>query len=496
MNKILNKIKEKDQYFILLYSFLCVLGISFNIYIANSDELWNFFNIYKMSNGYLIYEELNVIITPIFFYIGSFLLNFLGQNIFVFRIYNCIILIFLFFFLYKIMREIGLSRFISFLVINFFMVTGNFLVIRGGANYNTLALTISFIGICILLQDKFHKKMFLIQGIIGALVFLTKQNIGIFYSIGYCIYILCSKDKKIKEILKYILVFMCINICFCLILYFQGNLFDFINYCFLGLNEFANNNVTVDFIYFSCLVTVLLLTIFFIILNKKIDNKFDNEKKRNLKILICFSIPFLLIAYPIANRLHCIISGYLLFILFIYVIFQIVLGGINKIKIKNKQIIESILLVIVGTVLISLSFANLINWFRFVFSEEKYYNYEDPFFGGIISEEMYNNIQNVSKYIEETENEVIIMSPKAAFYMINFNINHKDFDLPLKGNFGKEGEKGLIKQIKKLENVNVLIEKDEEKLNWQESLILRNYIMENMNCVGEIEEFLIYEKKS
>ena len=194
--------------------------------------------------------------------------------------------------------------------------------------------------------------------------------------------------------------------------------------------------------------------------------------------------------------MHCIISGYLLFILFIYVIFQIVLEGINKVKIKNKQIIESILLVIVGTVLISLSFANLINWFRFVFSEEKYYNYEDPFFGGIISEEMYNNIQNVSKYIEETENEVIIMSPKAAFYMINFNINHKDFDLPLKGNFGKEGEKGLIKQIEKLENVNVLIEKDEEKLNWQESLILRNYIMENMNCVGEIEEFLIYEKKS
>ena len=70
MKNIIEKIKRKDNIVIFILFFLISLGISLNIYLESSDEVWNFQNVYKMYNGFKIYEEINVIITPLFFYMA------------------------------------------------------------------------------------------------------------------------------------------------------------------------------------------------------------------------------------------------------------------------------------------------------------------------------------------------------------------------------------------------------------------------------------------
>ena len=67
------------------------------------------------------------------------------------------------------------------------------------------------------------------------------------------------------------------------------------------------------------------------------------------------------------------------------------------------------------------------------------------------------------------------------------------FDLLFMGNFGKDGENGMLKQISELKNTNILIEKDENNLCWQESKKIKKYIQENFKCVGQINSFYIYE---
>ena len=64
--------------------------------------------------------------------------------------------------------------------------------------------------------------------------------------------------------------------------------------------------------------------------------------------------------------------------------------------------------------------------------------------------------------------------------------------MPYKGNFGKDGEEGLLNKVKKLENTEILIEKNENDLIYQESTITREYIKENLEKIGEVEEFEIY----
>ena len=86
-----NFIKTYDNIFAIILFFLCIFGTILNARITNEDELWNFQNIFKMYNGYKIYQDANVIVTPLFFEIGEKIFKILGANILSFRIYNIII---------------------------------------------------------------------------------------------------------------------------------------------------------------------------------------------------------------------------------------------------------------------------------------------------------------------------------------------------------------------------------------------------------------------
>ena len=86
MNKI-KKIYKYDNIILIVLLFVFFLG-SFNVALSNSDEAWTFSMIYQMNKGYTIYKDINVIITPLFFYLIKFIFGIFGANFVVYRLCN------------------------------------------------------------------------------------------------------------------------------------------------------------------------------------------------------------------------------------------------------------------------------------------------------------------------------------------------------------------------------------------------------------------------
>lgn len=123
---------------ILIMLPLCLISINNELIIG--DEIWNFQNIMKIINGGKIYVDNNVIITPIFYFLGIPLIKVLGSNILGFRVYNVIIfciLILSSFYIFKLLKIDNLKSILyAFLIFLFVMP-----YISVGANYNVLAVS-------------------------------------------------------------------------------------------------------------------------------------------------------------------------------------------------------------------------------------------------------------------------------------------------------------------------------------------------------------------
>ena len=71
LEKIKKQMVKREKLLVFILILFAVSAFAFNAKFDSNDELWNFSNIYKMTNGQVIYRDLNVIITPLFFYIGK-----------------------------------------------------------------------------------------------------------------------------------------------------------------------------------------------------------------------------------------------------------------------------------------------------------------------------------------------------------------------------------------------------------------------------------------
>ena len=184
MKKILELLKKHDKPIVILFIACIISGDVFWNLLSNGDELINFFNTYKMSEGLTIYKDANVIITPLFFYIGKLFLLLLGKNILVFRIYNLIIYTFLYFIIYEIFKTLKVNKKSSLLyTIIIVLLTRN--TIAAGANYNILSYVLVELGLLATLKIKNDNLRAIAQGILTFLVFFTSQKLfaGYFLSL-------------------------------------------------------------------------------------------------------------------------------------------------------------------------------------------------------------------------------------------------------------------------------------------------------------------------
>ena len=122
------------------------------------------------------------------------------------------------------------------------------------------------------------------------------------------------------------------------------------------------------------------------------------------------------------------------------------------------------------------------------------YDYYDMYYGARVNNAQQEKINHIINYITQTEKEgkrVIILSCFSNLYMNVLQKNNGKMDLPFRGNLGKEGKNGLIREIEELKNTNLLLPK-KHTAN-QESKEVREYIMNTYQRIGEIEQFFIYK---
>jgi len=136
MEKVV-KFLNKTLLIILLIVPLSIIAINSELIIG--DEIWNFQNVMKMVNGRKIYVDCNVIVTPIFYFLGQLFVWIFGSNILGFRIYNIFIFLILLlssFYIFKCLKIEKIKACIyTFLIFLFVMP-----YISVGANYNVLAI--------------------------------------------------------------------------------------------------------------------------------------------------------------------------------------------------------------------------------------------------------------------------------------------------------------------------------------------------------------------
>lgn len=485
VTKTIEFIKRHDNIFFIILIFLSIFGITMNVLIGASDELWNFQNVYKMYNGYQIYQDANVIITPLFFLIGEFLFKILGANFLTFRIYNIIILSALCFITYLLLKKLKITRKVSII----FIILILSYITRAQANYNVMALMLGVLGVYLYLNK--YRYNSIIQGIILFLVFMTKQNMGVFYAVGlfFCeVFNENNWKERIKNLMTEFLCFSIFLIIFFMYLYEDSNLYHFINYTVLGIGEFASKNIAINMLNVSRVMSLVSINILLTFIFVKIE-RINSVQKSQLITLHCFANPFTLAIVPIFNDVHCFVGIYLSIILFTYLVSIL----IKEIELKINQRIINIIVAILLFFICGNSIGHFIFWYQAICSENYRFETSHPFYGGMYEESLIENIDNITVYIENSSSQVIVLSGKAAFYMVPMKNSNGMLDLPFKGNLGKDGEEGLIEQIKSMDNIEILIEKDEESIFSQESKMVRQYIIENMKKIGEIEEFEIYK---
>ena len=278
---------------------------------------------------------------------------------------------------------------------------------------------------------------------------------------------------------------------------------DFVNYAILGISTFSNkikyvklfSNDKIEIRILSVLMPVSIIIMSMILIIANILKK-ENQGLTKLLTVLVYSLSIIIVMYPISDEIHFLIGGLISIIGLIYIIF--LLGKFIYDKIKNNKkfkvykILTSIICVILFSIILKAMLMNMYNYIKV----EK--NVEISHFKNIeTSDSLVNRIKNIDNYIlykEQIGQKVYILDAEAAIYMIPINKYNKDYDMFLKGNIGKDGEKGQIEKIKKKnENELILVRKPEFKANWQTPLEVVNYIRDNLEKIDSVSIYDVYK---
>ena len=496
-NKIIETIKKHDNILVFFYFFSVLSVYIYAVPIGINDELWNFSFVYKMTNGYKIYKDLNVITTPMFHYLGEILMKLFGNNYICFRIYSILILSLLLVVIYILFKKCILKKINSFtcvLILTFFIFLKRYATL--GASYNFLCLVFVILGIFLELNNNNNKLNNIYKGLVLFCIFMTKQNVLILYCMAIIIlYFIKIKQKEIdsKELIKNIAIigvsFILPLMIFLIYLVVNNSLKEFISYCFLGMNEFEKNNKLfgIHSIFYICLSLVGILVSIKLINIKNIRKEI---KQINL-VTIPFQVILLFWAYPIMDEYHMFCGSIISILILMYNLHNIVI-----IEFCNKKILRIVTKIIICIITVYFGSYNLYQIYECFYLRNINKCTINPYKQIIISGESQEKILNVCNYINENEKnniQTVIISSDANLYMNVLNKNNKNLDLPLAGNLGKNGKNELIKDILELKKRTKILIKN-EIICYQELEEVRNIILKNYNKIGEIEDFYIYER--
>ena len=503
---MIEKIKEnKDKIFVFVMFLLVFLHLLSTILVKeinNLDELWNYNIARNITKGLVPYKDISMITTPLVYMIEAIVLKIFSNELIVFRLMNVVLLTSILYMTYKVINSLVKSK------INSLIITLPLLAILKNdlfLDYNFFTVFLSLLIIYLELQkiDKKNLKNDSIIGLLGGLAFCTKQTIGIIICVGVILpTLICSiRDKSFKAFWARIVGILIPIIILLVYLLITQSFNSFISYVFLSINTFENNISYTNLIKHNDLLIRILAvllpvcTIANIVFITMYKNK-ENLKYIKIKSLFLYSLTLVLIEYPIADRIHFILANWMMIILLLiegyYSIQKLYRKFDNRIKrlgvVTIKAFIILYFITITTTVIINKTKEYAIGNKN---SELKYYK------NLILSDyivKLYNDTIIVEENYENQGKEVIILDSNAALVHIPMDKYRKNYDMFNKGNFGKDGEEGLINQIENEKSNNVyLIRNDKYPKNWQHPSKVTDFVKSNFAKSGEVGIYDIYE---
>lgn len=396
---MLNKLK-KNKYQILELILIFIITLVYNLInpTFTGDEIWNYGFSYNISNGLIPYKDFNLVITPIYPLLGALFISIFGNTLLVFHIFNSIICTLIFYFMKKINSNIYYLGYIL-------------LLLNSYPSYNILCILLLYI---LIYLDTKKTNNYLI-GIILGILFLTKQNIGIYLFIPSLI------TKDIKKIIKRIIGFLIPNLIILIYLIINNCLLEFIDYTILGLLSFAKNNITLNNIYLILLIIISIILIY----------KYINTKD----ITIVYILLFQLISIPLLDKYHFLIA-----------IIPSISYLLNNIKINQKShfITNKIpIIIFISHILIFMS----LNIYTIYKDNKIYSNNKEVYKYRNISPTLLDSNKYIANYINNIDDELYIISQNSYLIKLEANIKINKYDLLNEGNLGSKTENDIINEI-------------------------------------------------
>lgn len=554
--------KKKKIFAFFMFISLCGFILSTILInpLGDLDEIWNYNVARNIAKGLIPYKDISTITTPFLPMLNSIFLRFFADELIVMRILAAILLIGIFYVIYKILKNITTENNISFIMTFAIAIlfSKSYCI---DYNYMTLFLTLVLtyneilkkkkceINNNLILNDKNQILFNIKQGILAGLAVCTKQSIGFFVAIATVIYpfleINVSKKEKIfsKQKMKQVGFRICgiaiPGILLVLYLSVTGAWNDFISYAVKGISTFSNSipynmlykeNTIIEILArilpFAIGLEILLILIFFIKDLKKAReiNELNNVEGKGLtsdfksiiKILTVYSLPMLIVIYPISDRIHFLIGSLMTWLEIFFIVFCVIKKLIYTRKSGNKEldsgktkfnkisskilsfnwsfIFKSIIMVI-GILIFD--FILLVTCNNLAIYMQEDLNQDVLHYHGIeISENLKERMKAIEEFTAKKESQgkkVYILDAEAAVYNIPIEKYTKNYDMFLKGNIGKDGEEGIIDKIKSnSENVIYLIKQDGYSLNWQTPTKVIDYVKNNFKKIENVDIFTAY----
>ncbi len=471
------------------------------------DEIWNYNFARNIVDGNMPYKDFNMIQMPLVPALCAIFLNLFGNELMIMRMIAILLCTIILFITYKILEVLKVNKWLNytFLIFLIYILKDHF---RIDYNFFVLAnvlwiIYIELKTICEKTKEELltSSKKDVALGILAGICICSKQTTGMFVAIvlvGYNI-INVSNFKEFKLLIKKA-IYRVIGIFIPLLLlciYFTWNHLwnDFIDYCILGIGTFSNSIPYSNLLTNRNIFIKMLSIIVPIFLISMIGNIFGNKYKkkefnRNLLIIVSYAVAEMVVVFPISDDIHFLVGAFPTMIGMVYGISILSRKLKNtKVKIFIKEYLKAFNILAV-TILGMVSIASLYNY---VICARQYTTLNH--FNSIIqSQEQIDSIKSVGEYIQKQDKDVYILDATAAIYTIPLNQYTKNYDMFLIGNLGGNGEEGIIEDLQKKENYIVLIKNDQYSRNWQNPEKVREYIIENIDKIGEIDTFDIYEK--
>ena len=280
-----------------------------------------------------------------------------------------------------------------------------------------------------------------------------------------------------------------------------GSIKDFVNYAILGISTFSNSisysnlleNDKIEIKILSILIPISIIINLIIIIIEKVMNR-KNKILENILTMFIYSFSIIILMYPIADEIHFLIATLIAIITAIYVIGMFGKKMYNRINYNKKYKTYKIATLIIWIALLAVILTTSINnLYQYIIAEK---NQELKHYKNIIVEKyLQKRINDIDNYIIENENKkVYMLDAEAAIAMIPLDKYNKDYDMFLLGNIGKDGEEGQIEKIKQREKDTIyIIRMKERPQNWQTPQRVIEYIRENLNFIGTVDAYEIYE---